>query len=422
MTNDPIQRRFQYRITAPHRPQSPRNDRRVRSRRRLEPRVVRDRLRARRARADHRRCVRQRAPRAPPAARVRHRCNRRAEWAARSCSSPPISSATTRSAATAGRSRARRWSTRSAANGIRYERAVPQSVVCMPSRSTILTGQHPEHARRVDERRAAAGRRAVGRRAAPAPRLPNRARRQGALRAVHGSVRSLHREHARPVGRGDGATAVGRRHAPVRTVASSTSSSPRTAPPGCCTTRSGWPRITPRRSGCTTRRSTRRSTSTPPAAARRARRRCTTTRSRATGTTPTGSRDRTIDVARLARGRRRLVLLDELPRSAPSVGSAASRSCRASTRATCRSPRATRPTGQNAKRSSTRSPGTGGSGTTARSCRTTRRRRTGCRPRSPTTRCARSTRATRSSASSSTKRSAGCCARSTRAAGPTTPT
>lgn len=30
-----------------------------------------------------------------------------------------------------------------AASGIRYERAVPQSVVCMPSRSTMLTGQHP---------------------------------------------------------------------------------------------------------------------------------------------------------------------------------------------------------------------------------------------------------------------------------------
>src|SRR5690606_27183846 len=30
-----------------------------------------------------------------------------------------------------------------AAGGLRYERAVPQSVVCMPSRSTILTGQHP---------------------------------------------------------------------------------------------------------------------------------------------------------------------------------------------------------------------------------------------------------------------------------------
>jgi len=30
-----------------------------------------------------------------------------------------------------------------ASQGLRYERAVPQSVVCMPSRSTILTGQHP---------------------------------------------------------------------------------------------------------------------------------------------------------------------------------------------------------------------------------------------------------------------------------------
>ncbi|MFT3853528.1 MAG: sulfatase-like hydrolase/transferase [Ilumatobacteraceae bacterium] len=30
-----------------------------------------------------------------------------------------------------------------AAAGIRYERAHPQSVVCMPSRSTMLTGQHP---------------------------------------------------------------------------------------------------------------------------------------------------------------------------------------------------------------------------------------------------------------------------------------
>jgi arylsulfatase A-like enzyme len=30
-----------------------------------------------------------------------------------------------------------------AACGIRYDRAIPQSVVCMPSRSTMLTGQHP---------------------------------------------------------------------------------------------------------------------------------------------------------------------------------------------------------------------------------------------------------------------------------------
>src|SRR5689334_2969123 len=30
-----------------------------------------------------------------------------------------------------------------AAEGVRYERAIPQSVVCMPSRSTMITGQHP---------------------------------------------------------------------------------------------------------------------------------------------------------------------------------------------------------------------------------------------------------------------------------------
>ena len=30
-----------------------------------------------------------------------------------------------------------------AAHGLRYERAVPSSVVCMPSRATMLTGQHP---------------------------------------------------------------------------------------------------------------------------------------------------------------------------------------------------------------------------------------------------------------------------------------
>src|SRR6202161_2473617 len=32
---------------------------------------------------------------------------------------------------------------RLAAEGIRFDRAHPQLVVCMPSRSTILTGQHP---------------------------------------------------------------------------------------------------------------------------------------------------------------------------------------------------------------------------------------------------------------------------------------
>ena len=29
-----------------------------------------------------------------------------------------------------------------ATNGINYRRALPQSVVCMPSRSTMITGQH----------------------------------------------------------------------------------------------------------------------------------------------------------------------------------------------------------------------------------------------------------------------------------------
>ena len=52
--------------------------------------------------------------------------------------------------------------------------------------------------------------------------------------------------------------------------------------------------------------------------------------------------DRTIALARLARRRRRLVLLDELPRPAPPVGPAASRRWAASTGATCRCPRATR--------------------------------------------------------------------------------
>ena len=64
-----------------------------------------------------------------------------------------------------------------------------------------------------------------------------------------------------------------------RTAASSTSSPRRTAPPGRCTTRAGWPPSTPRRSGCSTPCSTARWRSTPPAAATPARRRCTTTRS-----------------------------------------------------------------------------------------------------------------------------------------------
>ena len=94
-----------------------------------------------------------------------------------------------------------------AAGGVRYERAHPQSVVCMPSRSTMHHRPAPEHARRVDERRAAARRRAVGRAGAARRRLPHRAGRQAALRAVPRPVRPLRREPLRPATATDGGIA-----------------------------------------------------------------------------------------------------------------------------------------------------------------------------------------------------------------------
>ena len=71
-----------------------------------------------------------------------------------------------------------------AADGIRYERAYNQNTVCMPARSTMLTGQYVRTHGVDRERRAAARRRAERRRVpARARRLPHRAARQGALRA-----------------------------------------------------------------------------------------------------------------------------------------------------------------------------------------------------------------------------------------------
>jgi hypothetical protein len=115
-----------------------------------------------------------------------------------------------------------------AAQGIRYERAHPQSVVCMPSRSTMLTGQHvsthgvwmngvplPEDAPSVAE--------VLQRR-----RLSHGDRRQAALRAVPRPVRSLRREQLRLA-----------RARSARTAGSSTSSPPRTEPPARCTTPAG---------------------------------------------------------------------------------------------------------------------------------------------------------------------------------------
>ena len=243
---------------------------------------------------------------------------------------------------------------------------IPQSVVCMPSRSTILTGQHPTtHGvwmngvpLPVDAPSVAAG--------AARRRLPHRAHRQGRTSsrtstrscasprtrcrrtgttppggthrgfehlefATHGAVGPLHyarwlqAEHpeavgvfyavldARPAGERGGRRrhrrAAGARATPIR------------------------PRVVPHRLGGR-------------------------------------SHDR---LARLARRGRRLVLLDELPRPAPPVGPAAvrGRPHRLARRAAARRlPGDRRP---NASASSTPSPATGGSGTTARSSRTTRR-------------------------------------------------
>ena len=87
-----------------------------------------------------------------------------------------------------------------AAAGHRYERAHPQSVVCMPSRSTMITGQHPSThgvwmngvALPLDAPSVAEELRAG--------RLPHRAHRQAPLRAVPRSVRPVPREPLRPSG------------------------------------------------------------------------------------------------------------------------------------------------------------------------------------------------------------------------------
>ncbi len=114
-------------------------------------------------------------------------------WAARSSSSPPTSSATTRSVQRRAGSPARPWSTASPRRHPLRARGPPVGRV----HAVAVHHAHrsvPDHPRRVDERRPAARRRAVGRRRAPRRRLPHRADRQGPLRALHGSVRAVHRE------------------------------------------------------------------------------------------------------------------------------------------------------------------------------------------------------------------------------------
>ena len=278
-----------------------------------------------------------------------------------------------------------------AAQGIRYERAHP---AVGGVHAVAVDDPHrpaPEHARRVDERRAAPGRRAVGRRRAARRRLPHRARS-----ASRTSSRSSTRSPASPRTRFGAAT--GPRTGPHRGFEHFESATHGAVGP---LHYARWLAAEPPRGGrrCSTRCSTATWRSTPPAAATPARRRCTTTRPARVVPHRLGRRshDR---LARLARRRRRLVLLDELPRPAPPVGPAGRRSWAASTGATCRCPPATSSDAARA-RGDPRRQAAPLAALVRRHARLQLRgaAATGCRPRSPPTRCARSTPATRSSAS-----------------------
>ena len=198
-----------------------------------------------------------------------------------------------------------------AAEGFRYERAHPQSVVCMPSRSTIITGQHPEHARCVDERCRPTGRRPV--------------RRGGAARRTATAPRSIGKPHFEPF-LDPFARFIENRFAREDLVGLA---------PRLRTLRDGdpWrPRATALRP-VDGRQPSRGDLDVLPSARRgiggQCRRRWRhrgAAGARQRGSTRVvphrlGRRSHDL-VARLALGRRRLVLLDELPRSASSVGPA----------------------------------------------------------------------------------------------------
>ena len=156
---------------------------------------------------------------------------------ATSSSSPSTSSATTRSASPAIRPRARRSIDALARGGVRYRRAHVQNVVCMPSRATMLTGQHPLTHGVVVQRHPARRRRAERRATAARRRLSHRADRQGALRSASRSAAALSARTGSP-----------RERDRVRGAASITSSSRRTARSAAITTRRGSTSITPRTS------------------------------------------------------------------------------------------------------------------------------------------------------------------------------
>ena len=270
-----------------------------------------------------------------------------------------------------------------AAAGLRYERAHP---AVGRVHAIALDDHHrsaPEHSWRVDERCCATRRRSVGGGRVARQRLPNSLDRQAALRAVPRPVRQIRGEPLRH-----------RRSVPACTAGSSTSSRQRTAHKDLCTTPVGWLRIIPEAvemfypvlDGALEVNAMGGGDSGAPQVYDNA---------IPQGVVPHGLGGRSHHrLARLARCRRRLVLLDELPRSSSPVGSACirDRSRRLARRSAASGlHQRSRPS---AKPCSTPSPAIGERGTTDAWSPTTRPHSIGSRQRSRPIRSARSTPAT----------------------------
>ncbi len=268
-----------------------------------------------------------------------------------------------------------------AATGIRFERAHPQSVVCMPSRATMLTGQYPTtHGvwmngvpLPVDAPSVAATLHDAGYRTALIGKAHFEPFLDPFLRFLENALASTGTETGRggrPPGFRTPRVRHPRRHGPAALRPLAHGRAPR-GPRGLL------PR--PRRLDAGERRWAG-ATPAPP--------RSRPTRWNGAGTTPTGwptaPSPGSIPWPTTTTGS-----LDELPRSPPPLGPARVRDGpdRLARRAPARPAIPRRP--PSASRSSTPSPATGASGTTDAWCRTTRPRPTGCRRRSRPTRCER---------------------------------